>query len=290
MRLRTNLDKLACLSVVGEVSHPRVGASPYRVAQDGTPHIVPGTGGILYNVRVGDLATGWMGDHLEPGVSSRSGKDDENGAYNTYACIGNPVKVVGGDAKGSVGYVTGKHGGIEHVLVEFPDEALESLLPGDRLLIKAIGTGLELLDFPEVAARSLDPRLLDVWGIEPNGDSLRVPVTHVVPAKVMGSGLGANTTIRGDYDIQMFSPDVVRECGLEDLRLGDFVAIQDADHTYGRIYYTGAVSVGVIVHGDSYVAGHGPGVTTVLTSRTGKITPVIDPDANIRTLHARLGA
>lgn len=286
--MRTNVDKLACLSIVGEVEHPKVSGSGYRIGQDGRVHAVPGCGGILYNVRVGSPALGWMGDHLEPGVSSRASNDNDNGAWNMYACIGNTVKVISGDAKGHLGYVTGKHGGIEHVLIEFPDETLEAMLPGDKLFIKSFGTGLRLEDYPEISARNLDPRLLDVWGIRPDGDTLGVPVTHTVPAKVMGSGLGRDSVNRGDYDIQMFSPDVVAEHGLEDLRLGDFVAILDADHTYGRIYYTGAVSVGVVAHSDSYVSGHGPGVTTLLTSRHGKIRPVIDANANIKTLHARL--
>ena len=74
---------------------------------------------------------------------------------------------------------------------------------------------------------------------------------------------------------------MVEEYGLDDLRFGDFVAILNADSTYGRHYYTGAVSVGIVVHGDSYIAGHGPGVTGLLTSRLGEIEPVIDAKANI---------
>jgi len=285
--MNTNVDCLARVSVVGEVAHPKVGGSVYRVGQDGAVHVVPGTGGITYNVRVGSPACGWKGDHLEPGVSSRASDAGDNGAYNTLACVGNPAKVVSGDAKGGEGYVVGTHGGIEHVMLEFPDAVLDDLLPGDKILVKSFGQGLELADLEGVAVCSLDPRLLDAWGLEADGDMLVVPVTHTVPAKVMGSGLGANTSVRGDYDIQMFSPDVVAEHGLDDLNLGDLVAILDADHTYGRIYYTGAVSVGVIVHSDSYVAGHGPGVATLLTSREGKIRPVIDGAANVATLVAR---
>ncbi|MCP2619827.1 DUF4438 domain-containing protein [Candidatus Aminicenantes bacterium AC-334-K16] len=35
-------------------------------------------------------------------------------------------------------------------------------------------------------------------------------------------------------------------------------------------------AIGVIAHSRSYVAGHGPGVTTLFTSARGKIEPVID--------------
>jgi hypothetical protein len=97
----------------------------------------------------------------------------------------------------------------------------------------------------------------------------------------MGSGLGRSTVVRGDYDIQTFDDAVAEQYGLRELRLGDLVAIVNADHSYGRIYRTGAISVGVVVHGRSFVAGHGPGVTSLLTSAQGKIEPVIDPDANL---------
>lgn len=52
------------------------------------------------------------------------------------------------------------------------------------------------------------------------------------------------------------------------------------DHL-ARMSVTGAVTIGIIAHGDSIVAGHGPGVTCLLTSRSGALHPVIDPDANI---------
>jgi hypothetical protein len=39
--------------------------------------------------------------------------------------------------------------------------------------------------------------------------------------------------------------------------------------------------VGIVTHSNSYVAGHGPGVTTIFTSKTGKIEPFIDEKANI---------
>ena len=68
------------------------------------------------------------------------------------------------------------------------------------------------------------------------------------------------------------------------MRLGDLVAIQNADHSYGRIYKEGAISVGIIVHSDCVISGHGPGVTTLFTSSNGKIIPRIDPDANIAKL------
>jgi hypothetical protein len=38
--------------------------------------------------------------------------------------------------------------------------------------------------------------LLRAWGIAEDGGTLSVPVTHLVPARIMGSGLGRNTVWR----------------------------------------------------------------------------------------------
>ncbi|MEM2631743.1 MAG: DUF4438 domain-containing protein [Candidatus Bathyarchaeia archaeon] len=287
--LRTNVDKLVKISVVGEVASPVYG-SVYNISAEGVPMVLPGVGGITYNVRVGDPACGWEADHVEPGVSIENKENDPrfgrgaNTALNVLSCVGNEAVVVSGDAKDSRGVVTGKHGGIDHVLVDFPPETLEKLMLGDKVLVKAFGLGLKLLDFPDVKVMNMDPHFLEALDPKPNGDKLEVPVTHVIPAAIMGSGLGNNQTYSGDYDIQLFDENVRREYGLDDLRLGDLVAILDADHSYGRIYRKGAVSVGIIVHTDCVTSGHGPGVTTLMTSSSGKIIPKIDPKANIAWL------
>jgi len=288
--LRTNVDKLVKISVVGEVASPVYGRGIYNISAEGVPMVLPGVGGITYNVRVGDPACGWEADHVEPGVSIENKENDPtfgrgaNIALNVLSCVGNEAVVVSGDAKGSKGVVTGKHGGIEHVLVDFQPETLEKLMLGDKVLVKAFGVGLKLLDFPEIKVMNMDPRFLEALDPKPNGDKLEVPVTHVIPAAIMGSGLGANQTYSGDYDIQLFDEATRKEYGLDDLRLGDLVAILDADHSYGRIYRKGAVSVGIVVHTNCVTSGHGPGVTTLFTSSTGKIVPKIDSKANIAYL------
>jgi len=240
---------------------------------------------------VGDLALGWEADHVEPGVSVANKETDPraggaaNTALNVLSCVGNEAVVVSGEAKGCMGVVVGKHGGVEHVMVDFSDEVLEKLLPGDKILIKAFGTGLKLAQFyPDIKVLNIDPALLEIWNPQPSEAKLLVPVTHLVPAAIMGSGLGANQTNSGDYDIQLFDEGVVEQYGLESLRLGDLVAIVDADHSFGRIYRQGAVSVGVVVHTNCVCAGHGPGVTTLLSSAGGKIVPQITQNANIASL------
>lgn len=287
--LKTNVNKLIKISVMGEIASPTT-RNVYNVSATGTPVILPGVGGITYNLRVGDPACGWEADHVEPGVSTDNKENDArsgitaNTSYNVLSCVGNEAIVASGDGKGDKGVVTGKHGGIEHVLIDFKPETLEKLQIGDRILIKAYGVGLKLLDFPEIKLTNMDPRLLEALDPKPNGDKLEVPVTHIVPAAIMGSGLGSNQVNSGDYDIQLFDETVVKQFGLEDLRLGDLVAIIDADHSFGRIYRQGAISVGVVVHTNCVTAGHGPGVTTLMTSASGKIIPQINPKANVASI------
>jgi hypothetical protein len=288
--LRTNADKLVKISVMGEVASPLVSRSVYTISPTGTPTILPGVGGITYNLRVGDPACGWEADHVEPCVSVENKENDPrygqgaNAAFNVLSCVGNEAVVATGDAKGAKGVVTGKHGGIEHVLVDFQPETLEKLMLGDKILVKAFGVGLKLVDFSDIKVMNMAPRFLEALNPKPNGDRLEVPVAHIVPAAIMGSGLGANQTQSGDYDIQLFDEAVREQYGLDDLRLGDLVAIIDADHSFGRIYRQGAISVGIVVHTNCVTAGHGPGVTSLMTSASGKITPQIDAKANIAYL------
>jgi hypothetical protein len=287
--LKTNSQKLIKISVIGEIASPTI-RNVYNVSATGKPTILPGVGGVTYNFRVGDPACGWEADHVEPGASVENKESDArsgqaaNTAFNVLSCVGNEATVVSGDAKGAKGTVTGKHGGIEHVLVDFPFEVLEQLLPGDHILVKAFGTGLKLLDFPNIKVLNMDPKLLEAWNPQANGDKLEVSVTHIVPAAIMGSGLGANQVNSGDYDIQLFDETVVEQYGLGNLRIGDLVAIIDADHSFGRIYRQGAVSVGVVVHSNCVAAGHGPGVTTLMTSAEGKIVPKISRSANVASM------
>jgi hypothetical protein len=289
MVLRTNAEKLVKLSVCGEVVSP-VSRGAYSITADGMPVVLPGVGGITYNVRVGDLACGWEADHVEPGVSLENKENDSrfgqgaNVAFNMLSCVGNEATVVSGEAKGAKGVLTGKHGGIEHVLADFQPDVLEKLMHGDKVLVKSFGLGLKLLDFPSIKVMNIDPRLLKALNPIAKSNKLEVPVTHIIPASIMGSGLGSNQCYSGDYDIQLFDEKTNKKHGLNDLRLGDLVAIMDADHSFGRIYLSGAVSVGIVVHTNCVISGHGPGVTTLFTSTDGKISLRIDARANVARL------
>jgi len=280
--MKTNRDKLVQISVAAPVAHSKA-RSPYRIKTDGTPITLPGTGGITYNVKVGDLACGWVADHVEPGVSIKNKDNAENAGLNTLACVGNTATIVSGEAKGETGYVTGKHGGIEHVLTYFPQETLEKMAIGDKVQIRAWGTGLKIEEAPEVTVMNLDPDLLDKMNLQIKDGILEVPITTTIPPYLMGSGIGAASCHTGDYDIMTHDPEAYEQCGLDKLRLGDLVLLQDCDNQYGRGYLKGAVSVGVVVHSDCVITGHGPGVTTLFTCKKPLIRGIKSETANITT-------
>lgn len=285
MTLRANYDDIVMISVVGEICSPRRAFSPYLVTHDGRALTLPGSGGITYNVRVGDRALGWACDHVEPGVTIRNKDAEENNALATLGCIGNQAFVLGGEGKGSIGTVTGKHGGAEHMMIDFAPDVLEKLAIGDRIQVRSYGRGLTLHDAPHVKLLNMSVQLLhNLPATIDDLGNVTVPVAGIVPPELMGSGVGSNAE-RGDYDIQTHDRAVLEEHGLAHLRLGDLVAVRDQDHAFGRGYRRGGMVVGVISHTDCMVAGHGPGLTTLLTANTGHLHPVIDPSrANITTM------
>ncbi|TCU77471.1 uncharacterized protein DUF4438 [Tissierella praeacuta] len=280
--VKTNKDKLVIQSVQGKIHSPIMGPSPYRISSDGKPMILHGTGGITYNFQIGDSCMNLVGDHVEPGVSIRNEDVAENRPLMVLSCVGNEARVISGDAKGAKGFVTGMHGGIEHVLIYFPQEDLEKMAINDTILIKANGQGLKMEGHDDVLIMNLDPNLFEKMGIRENENGeLEVPVVTEIPAHLMGSGIGSSTSLTGDYDITTGDKEAVKKYGIDKLRFGDIVLLRDCDNTYGRQYLEGAVTIGVIVHSDCILAGHGPGVTGLISCKTSKIKGIKTEDANI---------
>ena len=280
--LKSIRDRIAMLSVQGQVRHSQYSRNG-KTGIDGEVFYIPGTGGITYNAQVGDNCVNWNADHLEPGVTTRHNEDRFNDAYVAYSCIGNEATIISGEAKGAKGFVTGKHGGCEHLMVHFDREVKEKMTMDDKILIKAYGQGLILEDHPSIVVRNLDPNLLDKLNITEEGKKLKIGVAKLVPACIMGSGIGTVAPAAGDYDITLHDKKIVKKYGLDELRFGDIVAIMDADTRYGRNFRTGAVTIGVIVHSDCKMSGHGPGVTTIMSCKTPDIIPFIDENANLAT-------
>jgi hypothetical protein len=262
------------MAVWGE-AWPAALRSPYRPNDRGEAGVFMGTAGVILNARVGDRAYGWAADHVEPAVSIRNREDGPEHALHYLACIGNDAVVTSGEAAGARGRMTGEHA---HIMVDFEPDVLEQIAIGDRIQIRAVGMGLEMLDYPHISVRKMDPRLFEALRIEELGDGrIRLPVAAVVPPYMMGSGseLGADYV---DQDMISNDRETLAQLGLDDLRIGDILAIQDHDHTFNRGYREGAVTIGLINHGDSFMTGHGPGVMDLLSCATNKIEYYVDTD------------
>jgi hypothetical protein len=287
MNLKTNRDKIVEMLLQCQPGQPRTRGT-FQIDHNGVPFILPSIGGITPNVLVGDSAFGLAGDHIEPGVSCNSNADKRldfpNDSLQMYGCIGNRAMIVSGKAEGTEGVVIGKHGGSEHLMIDFPVAVMGKMTYDDKIIVYSRGQGLALTDFPEIKIFNIDPDLLLTMAIENQGDKLLVPVTTLAPAFCMGSGLGSPHVATGDYDIMTSDPETVKQYKLDKIRFGDIVALLDHDNAYGRAYKKGAVSIGIVVHSDCLRAGHGPGVSTILTCVSGQIEPVIDPTANIAEL------
>jgi hypothetical protein len=286
--LETNLSALVKISVMGEIANPSMPglpASPYLVSAEGTPLLVPAFGGLVYNVRVGDRATGWAAELIQPGVSIKHSNPNANTALGVYACLGNQARVMSGGVTGATGTVIGKSGRFaEHVICDFEPANLEKMTPGDKVQVRVYGVGLELADYPEVSLKSCSPELLEVLNLEKGtAGKLRVPVKGVAPSLLAGAGAGLSSE-HGGVSLQTSDPELLAKQGLANLRFGDLVAISDWDSRYGHGYLQGSVVVGVICQGDSFRSGYGPAMTVIMVSRTGAIEPVVTDKANIADL------
>ncbi|MGC8820405.1 MAG: DUF4438 domain-containing protein [Fervidobacterium sp.] len=277
--MRTNKDRVVQLSILVEVAHPVV-RMPV-VDGEGNSYYFPGVGGITYNFGLGDNAFKMHGDHVEPDVSAKNSNKDLNPTCMALACIGNEATVISGDGKGIKGYVIGKHGGIDHVLIWFPEK--EKLAVGDKIQIKSWGQGLELVDYPDIKLFNIDPNLFEKIPIEEKDGKIYVPVTSIVPAYLTGSGIGAGNPVATDYDMNTLDKEEVKRLGLDKVRIGDLVAIADHYNGYGAGGYKGgAISIGVVVHSNCFKTGHGPGIVIIMTSKNRNVVPLINAESNIK--------
>ena len=281
-----NLDQLVTVVVQGRITHPRARPEAYRIGNAGQLRVWPSTGGIVLSHRVGDRCVGLQGDHIEPGVSIqhapgvRSNNTPQNLALMTYSCVGNLALVTDGPARGARGVVTGKHGGVNHVIIDFPRKVLTRLRIGDPIKIISRGQGLQLNDFDTIRLSNLSPSLMNAWRLGITNSQLVVPIRHRVPGRLLGSGLGKNTVWRGDVDIQL-ADNTEQTDRLRLLRFGDFVALMDVDARYGPVRRRGWTTIGVVIHGDSVVSGHGPGVTVLMTGPASVFQLTPTSDANL---------
>ncbi len=288
MTLRTNRKRLLTQVLTGEVWPALGDRHAYRTDADGAPFVLPGMGGVTLGVHPGDPAAGYAADHLEPGLSIRHREERANMALQFLTCVGNVVTVRSGPAAGVKGRVIGQHA---YVLADFADEDLALVCTGDQVVVHAYGQGLTLSDHPDIVVKNADPDLLPGLGVETGTDGrLLVPVAVRVPAEAVGAGAGmyseyANTDLMGAYVGQ--GADL--SLGLEGLRIGDVVVLEDQDHRFGRGYRPGYTTIGVISTGHCRLFGHGPGPSTLLSGPSSAFEIVDSSDANVSNAFASIG-
>lgn len=285
--IATNDSDLVAVSVAGVIAHPGFAglpAEPYRLAADGAPFLLPTYGGIVYNVSVGDRAFGWAADCIHPGVSIHQADDLKNRGLNVFACVGNRAKVMTGQAMGAEGVVTGKSGRFsEQVIVHFSEAARHKMAVGDQILIRSEGVGMVLSEHPDIVLKGLAPNLLRVLPVRISPRSVDFGVVARIPAHLVGAGLGL-TSEGGSLHMQSTDREELARHGLDGLRLGDLVALDDTDSRYNHGYLRGALAIGVVGATDGPRAGYGPGITVLMTAPTGQLGSFVDPGANIADL------
>jgi hypothetical protein len=280
MKISSNAARLVSQVLTGEVWPPLADRNAYRVGPDGQPFALPGMGGMTLGVHCGDPATGYASDHLEPGASVRHRDPRANMAVQYLTCVGNEVTVTSGPAAGETGHVTGQHA---YVLVDFSPQASERITTGDQVAIAAAGQGLRLLDHSEIGVKNCSPGLIAAMpgGTTASG-KLEVHVAARIPAEAIGAGVGmiseyANTDLMGAY--AGLGDDL--SLGLEGLRVGDIVALEDQDHRYGRGHRAGYLTIGVISTGQCMLFGHGPGPSSLFSGPAEAFELVDDDTANL---------
>lgn len=283
--VRTNAETLVEMAIAGAISEPAVRPGQYIPHPDGRATVLPGMFGITYNVRCGDRAFGWAGDHVEPGCSIDDPDSGRHHALHYLVCMGNEAMVTSGMAAGARGTVIGEHA---RILVQFDPETQALMSNGDQVQIMALGRGLQLPDFTGVELKKMSPRLWDALGVTQQDGRLQVRVAMELPIRIMGSGAELNAEYV-DQDLMSGDRALMAELGIDQMRLGDLIAIRHADHHFGRSYREGAVSIALCIHGDSVMNGHGPGILTLMTCTGGEIDFTIDPAANLSDL-LNLGA
>lgn len=287
MTVSFNEADLVAVSVGGVIAHPGfpgLPAEPYRLAADGTPFLLPAWGGIVYNVSVGDRAFGWAADCIHPGVSIRGTDDLKNRGLNVFACLGNTATVMTGQAQGAKGVVTGKSGRFsEQVIVHFPKEIRKKMAVGDQILVKSYGTGMTIHGHEAINCKGLSPDLLKALPSKVENGVLKVGVVATVPAFLVGAGAGL-TSEGGSLHMQSTDRAALKEAGLDNLRLGDVVAIENTDSRYNHGYLRGAMSIGIVGQTDGPRSGYGPGMSVIMTAPKGELGAYTDASANIASL------
>lgn len=257
-----NSDRLVTTRLKAQI---QPGSANVYVRPNGIQDVLPGQGGVVTGIALGDVAGQWVGDHVEPGVSLGHPDPLASHAIRSLSCVGNGVEVLGGPAAGARGIVFGKHGA---VLAMFAPDVLAKLAPGDWVSIDACGLGLADADLPELTLHSCSPALYQAIAQESGDGILKIRVAAILPSIAAAAGIGMPAAMF-NMDLHTSSPPIAELA--KGLRFGDLVAVTDQDHRFGRQHRKGWSMVGIVSHGTAIGGGHGLGLMTLLTAPSSRL-------------------
>ena len=81
--------------------------------------------------------------------------------------------------------------------------------------------------------------------------------------------------------MQSTDRELLAELGLDRLRLGDLVALEDTDSRYNHGYLRGARAIGVVASTDGPRSGYGPGIAILMTAPAGQLGSFESPDPTL---------
>lgn len=256
---------LIATNTSGVIEHPGLDAGPYLIDADGRPFVPTGVGGVVIGLALGDSVFDFDADAASPAASLVHPEPAARAALTAFACLGNPVTVRTGRAAGERGAVLGKRGEQGRVLAWFPPEVTAVLTPGDAMSVRAMGQGAQLAGpVADLGGRLLnvDPGFLPGLPITLGAKAVRVGVRGRVGSKLIGNGIG-RPAHQWDLDLQV-TADTSASLGLQQLRIGDLVAVQDLDVRHNTGYRRGWVTIGVVTTTVSPRPGHGAGLMPIL--------------------------
>ena len=126
----------------------------------------------------------------------------------------------------------------------------------------------------------MSPALFDMLPKRMEDGVLKMGVVATVPPHMVGAGAGL-TSEGGSLHMQSTDRAELAAHGLDKLRLGDVVAIQDTDSRYNHGYLRRAMGIGIVGQTDGPRAGYGPGMTVVMTAPGGQLGCFGAPGTNI---------
>lgn len=273
---------LVATNASGVIEHPGLDAGPYLINADGRPFVPTGVGGVVIGLALGDSVFDFDADAASPAVSVVHPEPAARAALTAFACLGNPVTVRTGRAAGQRGAVLGKRGEQGRVLAWFPPEVTAILTPGDAMSVRALGQGARLAGpVGDLGGQLLnvDPVFLSGLPITPRAQGVEVGVRGRVGSRLIGNGIGRSAH-QWDLDLQV-TADTAPVFGLETLRIGDLVAVQDLDVRHNTGYRRGWVTVGVVTTTVSPRPGHGAGLMPILCVPEQVVRVDIQPEDHV---------